>query len=168
MNVRPFQDLSDILEDELERQERLLRLVRAQREAIVSRDAHALDARTNDINQIVAEAAAAESARHAVLREIVDMLQLPVSEQTMSHIAEHAPVPHSERLEFQQGRLQNVMTECHELIYENARRLRRAAHITNDYLMTVTGNETASLRGYSQGGSVSDNDDRPNVVNQRG
>lgn len=168
MNARPFQELSDILEDELERQERLLRLVRAQREAIVSRDADALDGRTQDINRLVAEAAAAESARHAVLREIVDMLELSVSEQTMSHIAEHAPAPHSERLEFQQARLQNIMTECHELIYENARRLRRAAQITNDYLMTVTGNENASLRGYSPGGSMSDGDDRPNVVNQRG
>lgn len=168
MHDLPFQELSTILDEELQRQEELLALVREQGGAIVKRDATTLETHTNAINTLVGKAAAAESARHAVLREIVDHLELPVSEQTMSHIAEDAPAPYRDRLEFQQARLHTVMTECHELIYENARRLRRAAQITNDCLLVMTGQAEAPSPAYSSGGSASDAAPRPNVVNQRG
>jgi 16S rRNA U1498 N3-methylase RsmE len=121
-----FDELVAILEDELERQENVLAQCRAQREAVRLRDVPALEARSNALQHLYREAAAAEPRRLEILCRVAAELGIQCARPTLAEIMLNAPAPWDERLRHLQARLRQTLHESRGQARENAAMLRRS------------------------------------------
>lgn len=151
--------LCAVFENELERQENVLRLSQSQEQALVLRDTELLSARTQALNLLLNEAALAEPERIRVAREAVELLALPETAQTLSGVVAAVPDPWRSRLADLQKRLQLVMTETAVVVRRNNRMLQPLLQKSNDTLALLfgavnTGASAYTMSGYHQSGAT--------------
>jgi len=159
--------LCDLFEEELERQENLLALTKAQAAAAAARDVEALQARTRAIELLVVAAAEQEPARLRLVREIVDEYRLDPEQQTLSGLLQVAAEPWQARLAWLQRRLREVVSETQRHVTNNRRRISRMRQRNDALLRQMTGAPASG--GYSEQGQNSAMDTgRPRLVNQVG
>lgn len=130
--VGHFEALCAVFDDDLERQENLLDLCKAQARAAVEHDVEILEARTEAIAALVREATESERRRVAVAAVLVEALRLPHDRQTLSGLIEVAPAPYQARLKEFQTRMKAVLEETREVIRSSNVVLRRSSRIIAD------------------------------------
>lgn len=121
-----FDELCKILEDELERQENVLAQCRAQQEAARLRDVKALEERSNALQHLYREAAAAEPRRLDALRRVAADLGIQGERPTLTEVILSAPAPWDARLRHVQTRLRETLRQSRGQARENAAVLRRS------------------------------------------
>jgi len=121
--------LCDLFEIELTRQNRILDMCRAQRNAARTDDIEALEANTAGLAGLVRDTAQAEHARHELLRQVVDHLELPVERQTLADLTAAAPEPWRGRLRAFQEHFRATLAATREVVRESARVIRRRLSI---------------------------------------
>ncbi len=129
--------LCTVLDRELERQENVLALCRAQQEDIRTRNAAGLEKKAAALQALLRDAIGGEFERHRVLRDLVETLELPPARQTLSELIAAVPDPWSSRLRFYQGRLQETLHETRRLVRENSLALRRSMQFVGQCLRLV-------------------------------
>jgi len=144
MVEQAFDRLCEVLDAEVERQELVLAVLRAQRDAILTGDVEYLDAKTEALNALVREVHRAQRARLEVLRELVAALNLSPGQQTMTDLINKADDPWRSRLRELQTRLRAVVRESSGLVRSNAVLLRRSMHVVDKCLNTLQQNEAAA------------------------
>lgn len=143
--------LCRVLEEELERQELVLRLCIAQEEAVQRRDHVMLTRRTEALNAVLQEVALAQPARIAAAREVVAALGLSEGDASLGNIIALAPAPYARRLAEAQAALKTTMQESSGVTRRNARVLRRMLAKTNGTLSAIYGPDRVE-GGYNTSG----------------
>ena len=147
----PLDTLCKVFEEELERQENVLRLCALQEQAVLARDTVALNARTEALNLLLRETALAEPARIEAAQAAIDALQLPEDAHTLTGLIAAAPAPVRGRLARLQADLQRVITEASLIVRRNNRVLRRLLSKTNNTIAVLSGVPEAA-GGYTTAG----------------
>ena len=162
-----FEKLCGGLEDEIERQETVLAVCRAQIDAIGARDLNALEARTAALEVLVRDAAHAQAARTSVIAKIAAQLGLPPDRRTLDALAAAAPAPWAGRLRDVQARLHRCMAETRRVVRLNARTVRRSLDFNQRLLACIaTGPDRHPI--YGERGAAPGIGSGPAVIDQRG
>jgi hypothetical protein len=146
-----LENLCVVFEEELERQETVLRLCQLQETAIRGRDPQRLAELTASLNLVLQEAAAAEAGRHRAARAVVEGLGLDAAQHTLSAVVAAAPQPWQARLAELQARLREVMAASALATKQNGRVMRRLLSTCNETLRALQGGEASP--GYSTAGA---------------
>lgn len=154
---------------ELERQENVLALCRAQGEAVCAHDIEAIEARTRALVVLVEDALGAEGERLPFLGEVVEYFALPVEKQTLTDLIAVSPEPWRRRMaEFQQ-RIQKTLEETRKVVRENAGLMRRSLRIVDSSLQLVMGTEAETAPAYEDtGGEPARTGRKPAMIDARG
>ena len=139
-----FERLCEVLDAELERQELVLAVLRAQRNAMLARDVEYLEAKTEALGALVRDVHRAQEARLAVLGDVVAAMGLPVERQTMTGLIAAAQEPWKSRLRELQKQLRAAVRESSGLVRSNAVLLRRSMQVVNKCLDTLQQCEAAA------------------------
>ncbi len=129
-----FAAICEVFQDDLDRQEDLLALCKAQGRAALDHDVELLEARTEAITVLLADALTAERRRVALAEDLVRALALPLDRQTLSGLIDAAPSPWKQRLEEFQQRMRAVLAETREVVRANNQIMRRSAKIVGEAL----------------------------------
>lgn len=162
-----FDKLCKDLDDEVERQETLLAVCRAQLDALNTRDLPAMESRTAALDLLVRETAHAAAARAGDIAIVARDLSLRPEQRTLSGLVAVAPSPWKERLAHVQGRLKIALNECRRIVRINARMLRRSLDLNQKLLACVAlgPNQDAA---YSERGAFSMFVEPASRIDQRG
>ena len=162
-----LESLCALFDEELERQETLLALTKAQGEAAVARDTAALEARTAAIRSLVAEALRAEPVRLELVSAIVEAYALPEQQQTLSGLIAAAEEPWKSRLRWHQERFRAVLAETQASVRSNHRVITRLSRGATTLLRLFTGTPDSPCYG-ARGSACADSHAAPRLVNQAG
>ena len=161
--------LCDLLDDELERQENVLALCIAQGKAAREHDHEYLEARTVALGELIEETVRAEAARFDLVGQIVEAYELPIEEQTLSHLIKAAPKPWSLRLRELQHRLRAVLAETQQAVRANSRVMRRSVKVIDEAVTTLTQCGPQAGGNYDARGKEKARVARePSMIDQRG
>jgi len=164
-----FEALCTVFEDDLERQENMLALCRAQGRAAKEHDIELLEARTASIGELVREATESERLRVALAAVLVEALKLPTDQQTLSGLIAVAPAPYQKRLAEFQVRMQDVLAETREAVRANHLVLRRSSRIVTDALDALVDCAPTPRGQYGARGDEPPGDNQqPALLDQRG
>jgi hypothetical protein len=149
-------DLLDSLcayfDDELERQENVLALTRAQGRAARFYDLEALEAHTKALELLIQDAVAAEAVRLKLVRELVVELGLPLERHTLGGLVDAAPEPWKSRMRDFQCRMRDLVRENRTASTENRVLLRRGLRVVNDALTSIIRCLTTAESAYTANG----------------
>jgi hypothetical protein len=163
-----FQDVIDALDAELERQENVLAVCRAQQSALLAQDSELVEAKNEALQLIIRETVEAEAARNDSVRALVETLGLPVDHQTMTGLIGVAPEPWATRLREVQVRLQSTLVETRRAVRNNARIARRSLRVVNQCLDTVY-QVQSTVDGYDgKGETAAELRETPSLIDQKG
>lgn len=140
------------LEQELERQETVLSLTRAQGEAAKAHELDALEARTRALIVLMEDSFLAEKDRHAILEGLLPILPQDRDKQTLSELIRLSADPWSRRLGEFQVRLKEVLVGTQAVVRENAVYMRRALRVLNSTFRAFNGTDGAPRGGYDAEG----------------
>ena len=129
-----FEKLSELFDQELERQENILAVCQAQRNAARAHDLEYLEAKTAALVILIREGAQAEVERHELLRRIVAHYALPVERQTLTDLIHVAPEPWRSRFHEFQFRLRATLARTRSLVRDSAHSMRRSLSIVRQAL----------------------------------
>ena len=146
-------ELCQVLQDELERQENVLAVCRAQGQAARARDAAHLEAKAAALCSLIRETVNAEQERLRLVRAVVERFGLPEEEQTMSGLIAAAPEPWKSRMRDIQVRIQKVLADVRRVVQENNRVIRRCLGIVNESLVELGQYAPAGAGNYDARGS---------------
>ena len=132
-----LEHLCGLFDEELERQQNVLAVCRAQHEAILSRDRERLEAKTLALQFLVRDAAEAEPVRHEAQREVVAHYGLPVERQSLTELIQVVPEPWRSRMAGFQTSLRATVAETHAMTRENTRALKRSRSIVQGCLSVL-------------------------------
>jgi flagellar biosynthesis/type III secretory pathway chaperone len=163
---KPFNRLCEVLDAELERQELVLAVLRAQRDAILTRDLEYLEAKTEALNALVREVHQAQGTRLVVLRDVVTALDLALEQQTMTGLILMAHEPWQSRLRELQKQLRAAALESRSLVRSNAVLLRRSMQVVNKCLDSLQQCEAAAE--YNSRGGEPQRARRAALIDQKG
>ena len=144
--------LCTILQHEVERQHVVLAASTDLRRALLSLDPVAIDAQIQAQVRAIEETAAVEPERITVLREIVDVLELPVEAQTLSGLIRRVQEPWKARLAELQARLKSVLTETQAIVRANERMLRASLGAVNRRLEIMLPGSVRNDAAYTPAG----------------
>lgn len=163
-----FQNVIDALDAELERQENVLAVCRAQQAALLTQDTEYVEAKNEALQLIIRETAEAEAARHEAVGSLVEALGLPIERQTMTGLIGASPEPWTTRLREMQVRLQTTLVETRRVVRNNARIARRSLRVVNQCLDTVH-QVQSTVDGYDgKGETAADRREAPSLIDQKG
>ncbi|NUM53748.1 MAG: flagellar protein FlgN [Candidatus Hydrogenedentes bacterium] len=162
-----FEKLCGGLEDEIERQETVLAVCRAQIDAIGARDLNALEARTAALDILVREAAHAQASRAGVIAKVAVQLGLPPDRRTLYALANAAPGPWNARLQHIQCRLRKTVNETRRVVRLNARTIRRSLDF-NQRLLACIAIAPSLQPAYGERGAATAVTGEPALIDQRG
>lgn len=91
MDKTPFDDLAQVLRQEMECYERALDLLRAEKQLLIKGDLEALDEQVKRKETLGLEVKVLEEARLGLMRKICASLELPEGNLTCSRLAQLAP-----------------------------------------------------------------------------
>lgn len=163
-----LETLCEIFQDELDRQEDLLALCKLQGRAALEHDVELLEARTEAINALVAQAAGSEQQRLDLANALVTALGLPQEKHTLSGLIEVAPDPWRRRMAEFQARMRAVLAETREVVRQNNLVMRRSAKIVADALGVLTQCTPAAGHYDARGGETTTPAQAPACLDQRG
>lgn len=164
-----FEQLCEILGDELERQENVLAQCRAQQEAARSRDVAGLQARSAALQILFRDSTAAEPQRQQTIRRVAAHLGLPEDEVSLTGIVQASPAPWSGRLHHLQGRLRDTLQQSRGQARENAIVLRRSLRAVGRCLQVFRLETPTGSGHYTQAGKETAAVQSPALlINQRG
>ncbi len=121
-----FERLCDMLDDEVERQENVLAVCRAQSEAVKTNDLEYLEAKTASLVVLIQEAAQAARERSALTDLIAAEHGLSRNGLLFSDIVAVAPEGLRDRLADSHRRLRGVLKETRSVALSNASSMRHA------------------------------------------
>jgi hypothetical protein len=161
--------LCDLLDDEVERQENVLAVCNAQRDAVLARDLDALAARTSALELLIRESIHAQAKRHETLRPIVEHFGLEPNRQTMTHLIEVSPEPWKTRLHDIQVRMRLTVDKTRAAVRVNAKVTRQSKRMTDGLIRALRQEHQRNQGGYTDLGA--ENAGRigsPVLMDQRG
>lgn len=129
-----FEQLCNLLDDEIERQENVLAVCKAQSQAVQTRDLEYLEAKTAALLALVQEVALAAGDRAKVLQAIMKEYELTSACPSLSDVVAAAPEPWRKRLADSHRRLRAVLNETRPIVLANASSLRSALRAMGDSL----------------------------------
>lgn len=132
-----FETLCFALDDELERQENILAVCRAQGQAARAHDIEYLEAKTLALVALMQEAVQAEKTRGLLLGRMAEHLRIPNDRQTLSELIRIAPEPWRGRLSHVQTRLQDTLRETHAVVLSNGGVLRSGLRVLTRSLQAL-------------------------------
>lgn len=162
-----FEKLCGELDDEIERQETVLAVCRAQIAAIGTRDLNALEARTAALDILVREAAHAQATRAGVIAKVAVQLDLPPDKRTLGALAIAVPAPWNARLRDIQKRLHHATGETRRVVRLNARTIRRSLDF-NQRLLACMATGPNRQPAYGDRGTAPGIASEPAMIDQRG
>ncbi len=148
-----FETLCDLLDDEVERQENVLTVCNAQREAVIARDLDAIAARTGALEVLIRDSIQAQTERHKILRPIVEHFGLEPEQQTMTHLIEVTPEPWKTRLADLQTRMRSTVEKTRLAVRANAKVARRSKRMTDDLIRALRHEHRHQQNGYCEHGT---------------
>lgn len=158
-----------LLEEELERQEMVLAITLAQGQAARSHDIEHLEAKTAALTACLEEGARAEKTRLALLREVVDGLGMPESDQTLTGLVAAAPAPWSQRLAHFQVRMQEVVSQTKLAVRDNNRIMRGSLRVVHGTMAILARHLPMEGEGYTaNGGERARGMRAPSLLDQKG
>ncbi len=165
-----FEQVCEVIQDELERQQNVLAVCKAQRAALSANDIEAVEARTAALESLIRDAVGAEAQRHAVLRSAVDYCELPPERQTMTHLVEELPQPWSSRLSHLQKQLKSTIQETQQVNRANARTIHRSRQMTDRCFAALRGSENDPPGAYDENGAepLAQRQETPALLDHRG
>ena len=137
---------------ELERQETVLALTRAQGQAARCYDLEGLEAKTQALNLLIQEAVDAEALRLRLVKALVEAYALPRERQTLSGLIEATQEPWRHRIREFQQRMQAISRDCRAAARENRVAMRRGLRVVNDALESIVRGVTAAEAAYTSQG----------------
>ncbi|MDZ4858824.1 MAG: flagellar export chaperone FlgN [Candidatus Hydrogenedentes bacterium] len=162
-----FTRLCEDLDNEVERQETLLAVCRAQLDALNTRNLAAIEARTAALDILVRETAHAAAARTVSISAVARELVLPPEQRTLSGLIALTSKPWSERLLHAQTRLKRVLNESRRVVRMNAHMLRRSLDLNQRLLACVALGPNPDP-AYSERGIFSAIAETPARIDQKG
>ena len=162
-----IEKLCEDLDDEVERQEMLLAVCRAQLEALNTRDLAAMEARTAALDILVRETAHAAVKRAGVIAIVARDMELHPEQRTLSGLIGELTSPWRERIQHAQGRLQRVLHETRRIVRMNAHMLRRSLDFNQRLLACVALGPNPDP-AYSERGAFAAIAETPALIDQRG
>lgn len=161
--------LCDLLDDEVERQENVLAVCNAQRDAVFARDLDALSARTSALEILIRESIQAQSKRIETLKPIVDHFGLQPEHQTMTNLIDVSPEPWKSRLQELQQRLRETVERIRVAVRANAKVTRQSKRVTDDLIRALRQEHQHHQQGYSDRGTApAGQGGNPVLMDQRG
>ena len=157
-----------LLDDELERQENILAICRAQVEAARRHDIEVLEARTAALIPLLQEAAQAEVLRSRLLAQIGMQAGLSSRNPSLSELIVTAEEPWTSRLHCLQERLGTTLCETKEAVRDNAGVLRSSLHVISQTLKTLEQCASPGPAYTAAGAEPVGGDLRPTVIDRRG
>lgn len=109
-------------------------MCKSQGRAALDHDVELLEARTEAINLLLAEAVAAERRRVESAAKLVAHFGLPPERQTLSGLIDASPEPWKQRLEEFQQRMRGLLAETRDVVRANNASMRRSAKIVGEAL----------------------------------
>ena len=107
----------------------------------------------------------AEKKRHALLRQLVDELDMPEARQTLTGLIDAVPLPYQRRLREFQDRMRSTLAATSRTVSENNRFMRRALSAINATL-AKTNQEGPGYDGRGEGRTATNFE--PALINQQG
>lgn len=162
--------LCDVFQDDLDRQEDLLALCKAQARAALEHDVELLEARTEAITALLRGAVETEQRRIALSGRLVAALGLAPEAQSLSGLIAVSPSPWRERLAEFQARMRGVLAETRAVTEASGRVMRRSAAVVGEALEALAGCVPAAPAQYdAHGGNTNaDPGTRPAMLDTRG
>jgi hypothetical protein len=148
----PLAALHNLLLQELERQETIRAICRAQRQAAIEGDAPTLEDLTRALTEHLSEAQAAETRRFAVLRELVDALRLAPEHQTLTGLIRAMPSAWQPAFAELQQRLRSVLEDTRRVLRTNRRFFASSARGIEESLSVAVGANRAAEGRYTDRG----------------
>jgi hypothetical protein len=160
--------LCEVLDSELERQENVLGICRAQQDALYAQDLEYLEAKAAALNALVREAVTGEKDRHRLFRVLVDHHELPPERHTLTELIALSPEPWKSRLRYFQSRLRTTLAETRRFVRLNYALMRRSLQVVAQCMETLT-QCAAHADGYDAKGEAPSHLRREaNLLDQKG
>jgi hypothetical protein len=151
--AQSLEALSDLFDEELERQENALSICVSQGQAARAHDIEYLEARTEALSLLIQEAADAEKTRIELVRRIVAHYDLPPERQTLSELIRIAPDPWASRFRDFQARIASVLLNTRSVVRENNRLMRRSLRVVNEAMNVLAPVVNGAAGGYTVRGN---------------
>ncbi|GMU92051.1 MAG: hypothetical protein AMXMBFR4_11090 [Candidatus Hydrogenedentota bacterium] len=164
-----LQRLCEQLEDEIERQENVQAVCRAQQEAVLSRDLPLMEARTEALGILLRECAQSQQERFSLVRALSSHYEIAASRCALSDLIDAAPDPWKSRLRGLQVRLRAVVAETRRAVRSNARAIRHSLGVTERLLDLMTLSAADQARSYDErGDGPARRGQLPALIDQKG
>ena len=157
-----------LLEDELERQENVLAICRAQGQAARTHDVECLEARTAALLPLIQEGVQADGLRTRLLAQIAARAGMSVSRPCLSDVIPHAAEPCASRLRFYQSRLVEILGETKSVVRANAIVLRGSLRVVSQAMKALEQCSADAASYDAQGMGPQRANALPTVIDQRG
>ncbi len=157
-----------VLDDELERQETILAICRAQGQSARAHDIEGLEARTGALVPLIQEGVQAEGLRSRLLAQVADRAGLATPTLCLTEVIPMASEPRAARLRFYQERLRDVLRETKAVVRSNAAVLRGSLRVVGQAMKAL---EQCSIdaAGYDAQGMESQRTEaQPTMIDRRG
>ena len=165
------------LEDEVQRQESILAVCRAQGEAVRSNNIENLESQTQRVVSLLQEAAEAEKDRNRLVGRLATQCGCPLA--TLSDLVAVAAGPCGEHLRHIQKRLRSVLAETRKVVHGNTVLFRGGLRLVSQTVRSLQSAEVSaqdSLHGitpesasYTASGTAATRRlPRPAMIDQRG
>jgi len=161
--------LCESLEAELERQENLLAVCRALSGVVCTHDIVGLEAKTAAIEVLIRDAIRAEPERRRLLKELVELLGLPLERQTLTDLIKTVAEPWASRMSDFQRRIRDVMTQNASVVHQNGSLIRRSLRVIMGALNAIQVTAGNGAEQYDLCGMTPSSTDRPPaLIDQKG
>ena len=154
--MHALDELCEILDEELERQENVMAVCRAQRVAAIRGNTAEIERNTEALGVLIREAKASEPARLSAVRQVVEEFALPVEQQTLSGLIGVAPEPWRKRLADFRFRLRRTVWASRQIVQQNARIIRGSLRAVEHCLISLE-------QGAQMGGGYDDRGGNPSA-----
>lgn len=178
MSATPAQTATDLdaelaalhehLTRELERQFSIRDFCRGQRAAAIEGDAARLEAQTESLVALVAQAQTAERERLRMVAKLVDLLQLSREEQTLTGLIRAVPASWRPVLEELQAGFRELLADTRRITRTNRRFFARSARSLDDALCAAFGVAPESPNYTEQGQTEAGASTTPAMLNAAG
>ena len=157
-------ELCALFDDELERQENVLRVCQAQGAAARAHDIDVLEARTAALSALLEEEAESESRRLELFGALVRAYALPLERQTLTHLIAAMPEPWRRRAGEFQSRVREVLEESRRTVRRDARVMRQSSRLANTAVAALAGAAGEPGWGYDAEGAEPPSQIAPSTV----
>lgn len=164
-----FGPLCDLFDNELERQQAVLTICRAQGRALRARDTESLNRHTTALELLNHEAAQVEPKRRELLLGLHERRRIPKKRGTLTDLIHGAAEPWRARLLEFQMRMRHLIAETQTVVQANARLLQVSMKVIGDAIDSLELAAGAAPRGYTARGADSlPGQVQPALIDQKG